>query len=231
MRNPFVLNLPVSLISIQFYCFRHCRGRGRGHRGSRGRSFSDDGRDAPEGGRGTYSNRGYYSENRGGYHGPRGGRGMGRGGYAAQDRTNSSQSSDNTSDRHATDNSHLGIRGASGGIHVSSDRRDIHAGSNVPGANSGENLNYAGHSTHGEGRSQGNISSAGGSSMHSHSTKFNPAPEFEMKGNDFPALPGAGESVPRKASESSDGASAWGEANRYVLYLKYIKSMHETIKV
>ena len=63
--------------------------------------------------------------------------------------------------------------------------------------------------------------------MHSHSTKFNPAPEFEMKGNDFPALPGAGESVPRKASESSDGASAWGEANRYVLYSILIESMHK----
>ena len=137
---------------------------------------------------------------------------MGRGGYGGQDRTGSSHSSENNLDRHSVENSHLGIRGPSSGIHINNDRRDI--GNNIAGANSGEASSYAGHSTHAsEGRSQGNISS-GGSTMLGHSSKFNPAPEFEMKGNDFPALPGAGENAPRKASESSDGASAWGDANR-----------------
>jgi hypothetical protein len=44
-----------------------------------------------------------------------------------------------------------------------------------------------------------------------------------MKGNDFPALPGAGDfpALPRKTSESSEGANAWGESNRYV-NLRYI---------
>ena len=94
-------------------------------------------------------------------------------------------------------------------------------GSNVTGANSGDASNYAGHGPHsGEGRSQGNISS-GGPAVHGHS-KFHPAPEFKMEGNDFPALPGAGEHAPRKASESSDGASAWGEANRYIFASRII---------
>lgn len=214
----------MKYLTKYIFLFSHGRGRGRGHRGSRGRSFSDDGRDVPEGGRGTYSGRGYYSENRGGYHGTRGGRGMGRGGYVAQDRTgSSSHSSENNSDRHSAENSHLGIRGSSaGGIHVNNDRRDINTGSNIPGSSSGEAPNYAGHSTHQEGRSQGNISSSSGSAIHGHSTKFTPAPEFEMKGNDFPALPGAGETAPRKASESSDGASAWGEANRYIYAFKML---------
>ena len=35
------------------------------------------------------------------------------------------------------------------------------------------------------------------------SVPFKPAPEFEMKGNDFPALPGLDE--PQKVSEPSDG--------------------------
>ena len=43
---------------------------------------------------------------------------------------------------------------------------------------------------------------------------FKPAPEFEMKGNDFPALPGLDE--PRKVSESSDGGSKpWESEKRY----------------
>lgn len=50
-----------------------------------------------------------------------------------------------------------------------------------------------------------------------------PAPEFTMKGNDFPALPGAGSEVTqKKVSENSDGGTAstgatpWGESNRCV---------------
>ena len=47
-----------------------------------------------------------------------------------------------------------------------------------------------------------------------HPTVFKPAPEFEMKGNDFPALPGLDE--PRKVSESSDGGSKpWESEKRY----------------
>ena len=204
------------------YNFRHGRGRGRGHRGSRGgRSFSDDGRDnVQEGGR-AYSARGYYSDNRGGYHGGRGGRGgMGRGGYGPQDRnSSSSHASESTSaDRQSTENSHAGIRGpTAGGIHGSNDRREMHAGGSSGNIAQGETTNYPGHGAHqGDARSQGNMSASGGSGTHGHSTKFAPAPEFEMKGNDFPALPGAGESLPRKTSESSEGANAWGESNRYV---------------
>lgn len=36
---------------------------------------------------------------------------------------------------------------------------------------------------------------------------FKPAPEFEMKGNDFPALPGLDE--PQKVSESNDSSKPW----------------------
>ena len=39
------------------------------------------------------------------------------------------------------------------------------------------------------------------------SVAFKPAPEFEMKGNDFPALPGLDE--PQKVSEPSDGSKPW----------------------
>lgn len=37
---------------------------------------------------------------------------------------------------------------------------------------------------------------------------FKPAPEFEMKGNDFPALPGLDETRKVSSSESSEGGGA-----------------------
>ncbi len=47
--------------------------------------------------------------------------------------------------------------------------------------------------------------------------KTPPAPEFEMKGNDFPALPGVPVSTTenRKISESGEGATPW-ESQKYV---------------
>ena len=144
---------------------------------------------------------------------------MGRGGYGTQDRnSSSSHASENASvDRHSTESGHASLRGPSaGGVHGSNDRRDMHTGGSSGSIAQGEATNYQSHGPHqGDGRSQGNMSASGGSGTHGHSTKFTPAPEFEMKGNDFPALPGAGESLPRKTSESSEGANAWGESNRY----------------
>ena len=97
------------------------------------------------------------------------------------------------------------------------ERRDMHGGgSTTGGMNPVDQTGYSGHSAQGDrgGGAQGGISGSGGPGGHSHSAKITPAPEFEMKGNDFPALPGAGESIPRKASESSEGVTAWGESNR-----------------
>ena len=152
---------------------------------------------------------------------------MGRGGYAGQDRAHSSSShvAENThANRNSADGENrISIHGGHGpqsvGMH-GNERREMHTGGGSSGGiNSGEQTSYSGHGTHAmhqgdRGGTQGNISASGGSGGHSHSTKLTAAPEFEMKGNDFPALPGAGESIARKTSESSEGANAWGESNR-----------------
>ena len=113
---------------------------------------------------------------------------------------------------------HGGHGNQSVGMHAN-DRRDMHVvGGPSGGMNSGDQSSYSGHSSHalhqGDRGTQGSVSSSGGNGGHGHSTKSTAAPEFEMKGNDFPALPGAGENIPRKPSESSESGNAWGESNR-----------------
>ena len=189
--------------------FSHGRGRGRGHRGSRGgRSFSDDVRDVQDGGRSGYAGRSYYSDNRGGYHGGRGGRGTGRGAYGPQERGYGQSHGSETHTERNPDGSR--VSNAQGGAHGNNDRRDQNQGGNLSG-----NANPADSTNHGAvERTNVGVTASSASGGHGHTMKFAPAPEFEMKGNDFPALPGAGESIPRKASESSEGANAWGETNR-----------------
>ena len=141
---------------------------------------------------------------------------MGRGGFTSQDRGHGQS--------HATENNHVdrnsdsnraNMQGSlAGGIHSNNDRnRDMPITGGPSSSNPADSSSYPSHISH-PGDRPGNVNIPTGSGGHGHSSKFAPAPEFEMKGNDFPALPGAGENNLRKASESSEGANAWSETNR-----------------
>ena len=104
--------------------------------------------------------------------------------------------------------------GGAGGMN-----RDMTSGGGRGGysGRGGYHQGYSGRGGHGAGGMLGRGGEVGQGEHLAHGgppAVFKPAPEFEMKGNDFPALPGLDE--PRKVSESSDGGSKpWESEKRY----------------
>ena len=109
-----------------------------------------------------------------------------------------------------------GMRGGRSGMEDGSGgmNRDMTSGGGRGGYSGRGGYHQGGYrgGNHGPGGMLGRGSDVGQGEHMSHgpAAVFKPAPEFEMKGNDFPALPGLDE--PRKVSESSDaggGSKAW----------------------
>lgn len=104
-----------------------------------------------------------------------------------------------------------GYSSGRGGYHSGGGYRGGHGGGGG-GIGGGSGVDQGGHHHSSHFHHQPGVSAP--STVAAVTSKTPPAPEFEMKGNDFPALPGVATPVieSRKTSES-DGSTPW-DSNR-----------------
>ena len=117
-----------------------------------------------------------------------------------------------------------GYSGGRGGYHSSGGYRGGHGSSASLGSSGG--LDQGGHHypSHQHHPTQPSATAAAPGVASVTSSKTPPAPEFEMKGNDFPALPGVPVAVAETRKTSESEASMPWESNRLVRIIRSLSS-------